>query len=65
MADHFRASDMKYGMLELNIPAAVQGERESTATTPLLSMCREIMQTLDIVPRKSQMPQGTSFPGNS
>jgi hypothetical protein len=65
MVDYFCEIDMVYGMLELNISAAVKCQRESTATTPLPSIYRAIWETLDIVPGKSQMLQGISCPGNT
>jgi len=64
-ADYFRQSDMKYGMTELKVPAAVKPKTDTTVPTSSPTSFGELMQTLHIVPRQSQMPQVTSRPGIS
>ena len=64
-ADYFRERDMKYGMTELKVPALLKSHTDSTAATPSPTTLGELMQTLDIVPGQSQMPQVTSRQGRS
>jgi len=63
-ANDFRGRDMKYGTAELMVPAVVKLQTEKTAATPSLTTFGEHMQSLDIVHRQSQMPQGTSRQGS-
>jgi hypothetical protein len=65
MADYFRERDTKYGTAKLMVPAVVRPLTDSTAATPLPKTFGEPMQTVDIVPGQSQMPQETSRPGSS
>jgi len=51
---------MKYGTAELKVPAVVKPQIDMTAATPSLSTFGELMHTLDIVCRQSQMPAVTS-----
>jgi len=63
--DYFRERYMKYGMAILRVPAVVNPQPDTTGVAPLLTTCGELLKTLDIVPRQSQMQQGTSRPGSS
>jgi len=56
---------MKYGMTELNVPAVVKPQTDTTAATPSPTTLGELMQVLDIVPGQSQMLQVTSCQGSS
>jgi len=60
--DHVHATDMKYGMVELNVPAIVQPETNKVAAAPAPTSCGEHMQTSAVIPGQLQMPQGTSRP---
>jgi hypothetical protein len=42
------------------VPAIMRPHTDTTGATQLLTIFEELMQTLDIVPRQSHMPQGTS-----
>jgi hypothetical protein len=64
-ADYFQERDMKYGMAELMVPAIVKPQTDTAAAALLPKTFGELMQTLDTVPGKLQMPQGTSRPGSS
>jgi len=50
--DYFIESDIKYGMVELKVPAAVKDHTDMTVATPSPTISGEPMGTLDIVPRK-------------
>jgi len=63
--DYFRERDMKYGTIELQVLAVVKPQTDMTATTPSPTTFRELRQTLDSVPRQSQMLQVTSRPQSS
>jgi hypothetical protein len=56
-ADYFRERDMKYRPTELKVPAVGNPQADLTAATPSPTTCGELMQTLEIIPRQSQMPQ--------
>jgi hypothetical protein len=64
-ANDFRERAMKYGTTEFQVPAIGKPQTDWTAVTPLLTTFGVLMQALDIVPRQSQMPQGTSRLGRS
>jgi len=64
-ANYFRERDMKYGTTELKIPAVGKPQEDSTAATPSPTTFGELMQSLDIVPGQSKMPQVTSRQGTS
>ena len=64
-ADSFGERDMQYGMTELKFPAVVKSQTDLTAPTPSPTSFGELMQTHDIFPGQSQMPQGTSRLGSS
>jgi hypothetical protein len=61
-ADWFRERDKKYGTTELRVPAIVQLQTMDDAPAPPPATFGELMESLDIVPRISQRPQGTSQP---
>jgi len=64
-ADYFCERDKKYGTTELRVPAVVQPETKDDAPAPPAPTFGEPMESIDIVPRISQRPQGTSRPGSS
>ena len=64
-ADLFRERDQKYGTSGLRVPAVVQLQTNDDALPPPQTPFGELMESLDIVPGKAQMPQGTSRPGSS
>ena len=63
--DYFHERDKKYRTSELKVPAGVQSQTEEDATCSAPTTFGEPMETLDSVPRRSQMPQVTSQPGSS
>jgi len=65
VADYYWKRDKQYGPAELMVPAIVKPQTNTTAATPLPTTFGELMQTLDIVPRQYQLPQGSSRPGSS
>src|SRR5258705_10274613 len=64
-AYYFREQDTKYGISELRFPAVIQWETDDVASAPPLTTFRDLLECLDIVPRISRMPQGTSQPRSS
>jgi hypothetical protein len=64
-ADYFRERDKKYGASELWVAAGILPQTKDDAPAPLPTTFGERMESLDIVPGISQMPQGTSRPGSS
>jgi len=64
-ADYFRERDKKYGTFKLRVPAIVQPQTYDDAPAPPPTTFGELMESLDIDPRISQTPQGTSRPGSS
>jgi len=63
-ADYFHERDMKYGTSELRVPEVVQPQTNDDAPAPPPTSFEELIESLDIVPRISQRPQGTSRPGS-
>jgi hypothetical protein len=59
-ANYFRERDKKYSISELRVPAVVQPLTNDDAPAPPPSTFGELMESLDIVPRIAQRPQGTS-----
>jgi len=59
-ADYFREWAKKFGTSELRVPAVVQLQTDDDAVAPALTSFADLMECLDIVAEKSQMPQGTS-----
>jgi len=64
-ADYFHERDMMYGMTQLKVPAVVTPQTDTTAATPSLTTCGELMHVLVIVPKPFQMPQVTTRQGSS
>jgi hypothetical protein len=64
-ANYPRERDNKYGNANLRVPAVVQPQTTDDAPAPPTATFGELMESLDIVPRISQRPQGTSRPRSS
>ena len=64
-ADDFRERDKKYGTSELKVPAGIKSETDHVAAAPSPTRFGELLETLDIVPGISPMPQCTSRPASS
>jgi len=58
-ADWFREWDKNYGTAELRVPAVIKLQTDQNVAAPALTTSGEHMECLDIVPGRSQMPQGT------
>jgi len=63
-ADYFPERDRKYGTTELKVPAVVKPQRNEVSAAPAPMTIGELMESLDIFPWISYMPQGTSRPGS-
>jgi hypothetical protein len=59
-ADYFREGEKKYATSDLMVLAVVQPQLDDDTMAPALGTFGEHMECVDIVPRKSQMPQGTA-----
>jgi len=64
-ADYFHARDTKYCTTKLRVPAIVQPLTRDDTPAPPPTTFGELMESLDIVPRILQRPQGTSRRGSS
>jgi hypothetical protein len=64
-ADYFCELDLKYGISKVMVQAIVQLETDGEAAAPATTTFGGIMKCLEIVPRISQMTQGTSRLGSS
>jgi len=64
-ADFFRQRDEEYGTSELKVPAIIKSQTDHVAAAPSPTTFGELLETLDIVPGISPMPQCTSRPGSS
>jgi hypothetical protein len=64
-ADYFCETDKNYGTAELRVPAVVKPQTDHDVAAPALTTFGELMESLDIVPGRSQMLHGTSRPGSS
>jgi hypothetical protein len=64
-ADYIREEDKQYGTAELRVPAVIHPQTDHDVAAPALTSFGELMLCLDIVPERSQIPQGTSRPGRS
>ena len=64
-ADYFRARDKKYGISELRVPAVIQRQMNDDTQARPPPTFGELMESLDIVPRIPQRPQGSSRSGSS
>jgi len=65
IANCFRERDMKCWTAEFKVPAIFKPQIDRTAATPYPTTFGELMQTLDIVCGKEQIPTVTSRPGSS
>jgi hypothetical protein len=63
-ADYFCEQDKRYGTTELKVRAVVKSHSDKDAAHPAPSLFGELMESLDIIPEKLQMPHGTSRPGS-
>jgi len=61
-ADYFHERDRKYGTLELQVLAVVQPHTDYEAVAPAPTTSGELLESHQIVPGISQMPQRTSRP---
>jgi hypothetical protein len=64
-ADYCCERDKKYGTAELRVQAVVKPQTNYGVAAPALTTFGELMECLDIVPRRSQILQGTSRPGST
>jgi len=64
-ADYFPEIDTKYGTSELKVPAIIKSQTDHVAAAPSPTTFGELLETLDIVPGISPMPQCISQPGSS
>jgi len=62
--DFFGERDRKYELAELMVLAVVKRQTDTTTATPSLTPFAVLMQTLDLIPVQSQIPQRTSQPGS-
>jgi len=65
VADYFREGDKMYGSSELKVPAVIKSQMDHVAAAHPLTTFGERLETLDIVPRISRMPQCSARPGSS
>jgi hypothetical protein len=61
-ADNFRAQDMRSGNAELMVAAVIKSHTDKDVANSAPSTFGELMESLDIIPRISQMRHGTSQP---
>jgi len=59
---YFRQIVKQYGILEIRVPAVLQPKTDDDAVSPAPTLFEGFTQCHDIVPRISQMPEGTSGP---
>ena len=59
-ADHFLERYKKYGTSELRVLAVVQPQTDRDVAAPALTTLGALVECRDIVPGRSQIPQGTS-----
>ena len=65
VADYFSETDMMYRTTELKVPAVVKPQADIAAATPSPTTFGELMQSLNILPGQSPMPQVTSRQGST
>jgi hypothetical protein len=65
VADYIREPDMKYSTSEFRVPSVVQAQTNDDPLAPPPTTFGELTESLEIVPRISQWPQGTCRPGSS
>jgi hypothetical protein len=63
--DYFCERDKKYVAAELRVPAVVKPQTDHDVAAPALTTFGELMESLDILPGRSQMRHVTSRPGSS
>jgi len=63
--DYFRERDMMYGMCESKVQAVIKSQTDHVAVAPPPTSFGELLETLDIIPGISRMPQCTSRPESS
>jgi len=63
-ANYLHERDKKYCTSELRVPAVIQPQTDDDTAAPAQTMFGKLMESLEIVPIISQMPQGTSRPGS-
>ena len=63
-ANYIRERDMKYRTTELQVPAVVTSQTDQVAAAPPPTTSGQLIETLDIVPGISLMPQSTSQSGS-
>jgi len=56
-ADYFHEKDKKYGMSKLKVPVVIKSQTDVVAAATPQKTFGELLQTVDIVPRISRMPQ--------
>jgi len=64
-AEYCHERDKKYGTSKLNLPAVVKQHMDDDAANAAPTTFGELMESLHIINRISQMLQGTSGPGSS
>jgi len=64
-AEYFCENNQKYGTPELRVSAVVYTQMAHDAAAHAPTTFGELLDCLEIVPRISQIPQGTSPPGSS
>ena len=64
MANYFCERDKKYGTTKLQVPAVINPQMNDVAAAPARTTFEEQHESVDIVPGKSQIPQGTFQPGS-
>jgi len=62
---YFGGRQMKYRLAQLKIAAVVKPRADDVGTAPAQTTIGKLIEPRDIIPRISQMPQGTSHPGSS
>ena len=63
-ADSFFERDMKYWTAEFMVPAVLKPQTEKVPPAPEPMTFWDLMETLDIIPGQSSMPQGVSRTGS-
>jgi hypothetical protein len=64
-ADYFCERDKRYRTTEMKVPAVVKSHMDEDVVYPKPSTFGELMESLDITPRISQMPHGSSRPSSN
>ena len=64
-ANYFRKRDKKEGTSELKVAAIIKSQTDHAGAAPSPTTFGELLETLDIAPGISPMPQCSSRPGSS